>query len=158
MSAETGWFTTQDISNMIAVSESTPGPIGINMSTYIGYHTASNFYGLWGGFLGGIISTFALVLPSVIIIELISKIMHRFKESTLVKHIFFGLRPASTALIAAAGVAVAKTAFFTGDNANPFEWKSFFLCIGIFTCIKTFKGHPVIYIAGAAIIGIIFRF
>ena len=73
LSEKTGWFTTTDISNMIAISESTPGPIGINMSTYVGFHTA--------GLLGGIVTTLSLVLPSIIIIEIISKVLTKFKES-----------------------------------------------------------------------------
>ena len=102
ISEKTGWFTTQDISNMIAVSESTPGAIGINMSTYVGFHTAFSYYGYAGAILGGIVSTLSLIIPSIIIIEVISGFLKKFRESKLVQDIFYGLRPASTALIASA--------------------------------------------------------
>lgn len=166
MSADTGWFTTHDISNMIAVSESTPGAIGINMSTYVGYQTGINNFGVAGAILGAVVATFALIFPSIIIIELISKILTKFKESILVKEIFYGLRPASTALIAAAGTGVAKTTFLSGTAISPdlisiisfFDWKSIALGAALFAGIKLFKFHPVVYIAIAAVIGIIFQF
>ena len=109
MSAATGWFTSQDIMNLIAVSESTPGAIGINMSTYVGFITA--------GLPGAILATLALAAPSVIVIILISKVLDKFKDSPVVQGVFKGLRPASTALIAAAGLNVAQFAFF-----HEFDW------------------------------------
>jgi len=102
ISARTGWFTNQDILNMIAISESTPGAIGINMSTYAGFVTM--------GIGGGILATLALISPSIIIIVMISKVLEKFRDSKLVQGIFKGLRPASTGLIAAAGLGVAKLA------------------------------------------------
>ena len=94
MSAKTGWFTATDISNMIAISESTPGPMGINMATYVGFTS----FGVIGTFLAPL----SLVLPSIIVIIIVAKILDAFKESKLVSDIFSGLRPASTAMIAAA--------------------------------------------------------
>ena len=103
ISKETGWYTFNDISNMIAVSESTPGPMGVNMATYVGFHIK--------GILGGLAAPLSLVLPSVIIIVIISKILDKFKSSAIVQNALYGLRAASTALIAAAGIGVAKIAF-----------------------------------------------
>lgn len=82
MSEKTGWFTEQDILNLIAISESTPGAIGINMATYAGYITE--------GVVGGIMATLALACPSIIVIILISKFLDRFKDSPVVQGIFQG--------------------------------------------------------------------
>lgn len=159
MSVKTGWFTTHDISNMIAVSESTPGPIGINMSTYVGFQTAYTYFGAAGGILGGITATLSLVLPSIIVIELISKVLNKFKESQLVQDIFYGLRPAAAALVAASGMSIAKVAFLIENTtAITINFKSLILGILIFVSYKLFKLHPVVYIAAAAVIGIIFKF
>ncbi len=159
MSSATGWFTTHDISNMIAVSESTPGPIGINMSTYVGFQTTYTYFGIAGGILGGITATLSLVLPSIIVIELVSKILNKFKESRIVQEIFYGLRPASTALVAASGMGIAKAAFLIENTAAiAVNYKSLILGILIFVFYKLFKLHPIVYIAAAAVIGIIFKF
>ncbi len=156
ISASTGWFTTQDIADLIAVSESTPGPLGVNMATYVGFKTT--------GLFGGIITTFGLILPSIIIIILISKILDKFKESALVQRIFYGLRPASTALIAAAGLGVARIALLktdvfekTGSWTDLLNWKCALLAVLIYIGLKKFKKHPVLYIAVAAAAGIIFQ-
>lgn len=166
MSAKTGWFTTHDISNMIAVSESTPGPIGINMSTYVGFQTSYTYFGVAGGVLGGIVATLSLVLPSIIVIELVSTALNRFKESRIVQEIFYGLRPASTGLVASSGMGIAKVAFLMENTTVPVAGlvlpavniKSLILGVLIFVSYKKFKLHPVVYIAAAAVIGIIFKF
>ena len=149
---ETGWFTMQDISNMIAVSESTPGPMGINMATYVGYTTA--------GLPGALLAPLGLVIPSIIVIILVSKVLERFKTSQTVQAVFYGLRPASTALIAAAGVGVARLAFLENDAAAafPINYKAVILAAVIWVTLKKFKKHPIIYILAAAAAGILFRF
>ena len=100
MAAKTGWFTTMDIANMVAVSESTPGPLGVNMATYVGFLTL--------GILGGIWATISLTCPAIIVVTCISRAMKRFEHSVMVQKIFYGLRPASSALILAAGLGVMK--------------------------------------------------
>lgn len=156
MSASTGWFTAQDVADMIAISESTPGPLGVNMSTYVGFKTV--------GFFGGFISTLGLICPAIVIIILVSKILNKFKESVLVQKIFYGLRPASTALIAAAGLGVAKITLLkldifneTGSVLDLFNWKCIILAIVVYITLKKFKKHPITYIAASALIGIIFQ-
>ena len=99
ISAKTGWFTLSQLTDMIAISESTPGPMGVNCATYVGFETA--------GILGSIIATIGLITPSVIIIILISKILEKFRNNRYVDAAFFGLRAASVALIAEAGISVA---------------------------------------------------
>ena len=167
MAEKTGWFTNQDILNLVAVSESTPGAIGINMATYVGYLTGLEQGGFWGALLGGILATIALAAPSILVIVLISKALKKFKESPVVKGIFKGLRPASTGLITAAGISVAQmalldTAAFTGLNfeslANVINWKGIVLAVLIYFGMKKFKVHPIVFIAIAAVAGMLIGF
>ena len=153
MSEKTGWFTEQDILNLIAISESTPGAIGINMATYAGYMTE--------GVIGGIMATLALVCPSIIVIILISKVLDRFKDSPVVQGIFKGLRPASTGLIAAAGLGVAKLALLnldvyeaTGNLTDILDLPSIAYAVIIFVCMRKFKLHTLLCIGISAVVGI----
>lgn len=151
ISQKTGWFTSQNLMDLIAISESTPGAIGVNAATYAGFHT----YGV----IGGIVATVGLVTPSVIVIILVSKVLEKFKESSLVQNIFYGLRPASTGLIAAAGfsVVLATLISVTKLPVNPagaFNWFGIVLAAAIYWAIKKFNKHPVVYIAVSAVIGI----
>ena len=157
MSATTGWFTTQDIADMIAISESTPGAIGINMSTYAGYQTA--------GVLGGILASLALAAPSVVIIMIIARFLKRFRDSKLVEGAFYGLRPASIAMITAAGLNVARVALLNMDAWNAshnvgdlFIWKGLVLAVVIFIAQRKLKWNPIIFIAISAVIGILLKF
>lgn len=159
MAEKTGWFTNQDILNLVAISESTPGAIGINMATYVGYLTT--------GPIGGVFATIALIAPSIIIIIMISKIIEPFKNSPAVQGVFKGLRPASTGMITAAGLSVAELAFLNLTNWSGWNfssllavinWKAVLLAIVIWVALKKFKKHPIIYIAFAAVVGIVCRF
>jgi len=154
MSRSTGWFSSQDILNLIAISESTPGAVGINMSTYVGYLTS--------GVLGGILATLSLAAPSVVVIVIIAKFMERFKNSKAVEAVFKGLRPASTGLIVAAGLSVAKMAFMKEGFSFPctldvwlssFNYLAIALAVVLFFLLRKFKLHPLFYIAGAAVVG-----
>lgn len=152
-----GWFTASDVGDMIAISESTPGALGINMSTYAGYITS--------GIHGGIIATLSLVAPSVVVILVIAQFLAKFKDSRMVKNAFYGLRPASIALITVAGLNVATTAIFnvpafelTGHLSDLFMWPQIILGVAIFFASRKLKLHPVLYILIAAIVGIILKF
>ena len=152
-----GWFSHADIADMIAISESTPGAIGINMSTYAGYTT--------GGIPGGILASLSLACPSVIIIMIIARFLEKFRENKYVDRAFYGLRPASIAMISAAGVNVAMVALFDlkafqASHFLPdfFVWKGLILAVLIFIGQKKIKIHPVAFIAASALIGIIFKF
>lgn len=159
MAEKTGWFTAEDVGTMIAVSESTPGAIGVNMATYVGYMTK--------GILGSIVATLGLVVPSIILIVLVSKILEQFKNSRTVKDAFYGFRPAATGLIAAAGVGVAKVALMKedklGDMSQILEWFRFgpiLVAVAVFIVMKQKKFkkvHPVVFIAISALVGIIFQ-
>lgn len=153
----TGWYTYTDLMNMLAVSESTPGPIGINMATYVGCAIA--------GIPGGIIATLGEVLPSVVIISVVSMYLNKFRDNKLVGYAFYGLRPAVTGLIAAAGVSVAKVAMLrlelfrqTGSLPDLVDLKKLVFFVLVFAAIKKFKLHPIAYIACAAVVGILLGF
>ena len=161
MADKTNWFTSAQLADMIAVSESTPGPIGVNMATYVGYTTA----GIWGG----LVATLALVMPSVIIIVIISYFLKSFRENKYVDAAFYGLRPASTGLIAGAGMTVVTITLIQidlfksrGNIIDLFNWKSLILAIIIYLLTnhvkQTKKLHPVFFIAGSAIVGMLFGF
>lgn len=161
MSDKTGWFTYSQLADMIAISESTPGPIGVNMATYVGFKTA----GVWGG----ITATLALVIPSVIIILIICHFLKSFRDNKYVEAVFYALRPASTALIASAGMTVVTITLLqvdlfksTKNIINLFNWKSLILAITIYILSnyiqQTKKLHPVFFIACSAVIGILFKF
>ena len=161
MSARTGWFTAAQLTDMIAVSESTPGPIGVNMATYVGYTTA--------GIPGSVIATLGLIAPSVIVILLIARVLQSFRSNRYVDAAFYGLRPCSIGLIAAAGLLVVKITLFdfelfreTGAVLDLLRLKALLLAavLLVFTrCVKqTKKLHPIVFIACSALVGIVFRF
>jgi chromate transporter len=157
MSNNTHWFTHADIADMIAISECTPGAIGINMSTYAGYMT--------GGLFGGIFATIGLACPSVIIILLISRFLEKFRTNTYVDKAFYGLRPASIAMISAAGINVVRVALINitalteeHDIAGFFNVPQIILAVVLFFAMKKLKWHPVVFLAISAVLGVIFRF
>lgn len=154
MSDKYGWFTHQDLTNMIAVAESTPGPIGVNTATYVGYTTA----GIWGG----IIATLGLITPSIIIIMIISKMLYTFSENIFVKTTFKYLRPASIGLILASALAFTSSTLLQKPLSEGFfpNIPAAILAICLF-CILQFipiakSLHPIVWICLSAIIGIIF--
>ena len=161
----TGWFTRQDLANMIAVSESTPGPIGVNMASYVGFITGMGQDNVLTAILGAIVATLGLVTPSVIIILIIAAILNSFKKSSLVKNAFYGLRPASTGLIAAAGISVIMSTLMIvgGTTTHTFSlnWKGLALAalLWVLTNVikKTKSFHPIVFIGFSALIGIIFQ-
>ena len=161
ISDKTGWFTHSMLADMVAVSESTPGPIGVNMATYVGFVT--------GGIPGAVVATVGLVTPSVIVILLIARVLKAFRENQYVDAGFYGLRPCSIGLIAAAGVLVVKLALFnaelyasTGAIADLFNVKALILAAVLLAatrCIKKLKGlHPIVFILASAVLGIVFSF
>jgi chromate transporter len=152
-----GWMTAEELLNMIAISESTPGAIGINTATFIGYNTA--------GIAGGIIATTGLAAPSIIIITIIAHYFREFNQHPLVESAFSGIRPAVAGLIASAAFELARGGIFNLEqlqlNNNLlqfFDYKSLLLLVIIFAAIRKYKKHPIIYIISAALIGIIFKF
>ena len=168
MVSKTGWFTFGQLADMIAVAESTPGPLGVNMATYVGYTVGLQHYGVAGGILGAIDATVGLVTPSVIVILIIASFLQKFRESKYVEAAFYGLRPASTGLIGAAGISILLIAFFRVENIyqlfsqarlNPGQ--IFLAALLIYLtryCKKTKKLHPIYFIVFSAVVGILFQF
>ena len=159
ISDKTGWFTHQDLANMIAVGESTPGPIGVNMATYVGYVTGMGNGGIGNALLGAVTATAGLVLPSLIVILIVAAMLKRFKDSPLVQNAFYGLRPASTGLIAAAGISVAVSNLF-GSSVFSITWKGWILAAVLWLLTnkvsKTKKLHPIVFIGASALVGSVF--
>ena len=159
ISDRTGWFTHRDLANMLAVSESTPGPIGVNMATYVGYVTGMKEGGVMNAILGALTATIGLVMPSLIVILIVAAMLKRFKNSPLVQKTFYGLRPASTGLIAAAGLSVAISNLFD-EVASSVNWKGCILAVVLWVLTnkvsKTKKLHPIVFIGFSALVGIVF--
>ena len=154
MGRSTGWFTPGQLADMIAISESTPGPLGVNMATYAGFTAA--------GIPGGIIATLGLVFPSLIIILIVSGFLQKFRQSKIVDALFYGLRAASVALITSAMIQVARIALLNHTMADgsvqTFYWPAIILCAAVFVCIRYTplkKVHPIVFIGVSAVIGII---
>ena len=158
---KTGWYTQAQLADMIAVSESTPGPIGVNMATYVGFTV--------GGVPGAVIATLGLITPSIIIILIIAAFLRAFRDNKYVEAAFYGLRPASTALIASAGMSVVMISLFytqkyneSGNLLQLFNLKGFALATVILILTRfvkpTKKLHPIIFILASAAVGIILKF
>lgn len=161
ISNKTGWFTHAQLADMVAVSESTPGPIGVNMATYVGFVT--------GGVGGAAVATLGLIAPSILVILIIAAFLKAFRDSKYVDGAFYGLRPASTALIASALVTVAKVAFFSSQNFGDLtavlhgvEWKAVVLAAVLLLLTRYVprvkSWHPIVFIGLSAAVGVIFRF
>lgn len=167
LSDATGWFTYNDLANMIAVGESTPGPIGVNMATYVGFITGTNQGGLPFALLGATIATLGLITPSIVIILIIASFLRNFRNNKYVNFAFYGLRPASAGLIAAAGISVVQSALLfpeyiaEGLSLGAINWVGILLAVilWIFTNkIKKTKGlHPIVFIMVSAVVGILFQ-
>ena len=161
ISDKTGWFTHAELANFMAVSESTPGPIGVNMATYVGFTTA--------GIPGAAIATLGLVTPSVIIIVLIAGFLKAFRDNRYVQSAFYALRPASSAMVASAGISVVAIALLraelyaaTGAILDLFNFKAIILAAALLLAtnvipkVKSF--HPIVYILFSAAVGVVFGF
>ena len=160
MGDATGWFTSAELADMIAISESTPGPIGVNMATYVGNVTA--------GIPGGIIATLGLVTPSVIIILIVATVLKKFRDNKYVNSAFYGLRPASVGLISAAGFTIILIAFFGAEdiydlfhNFTGVDYRYVLLAVVLVILTNfvkpTKKLHPILFILFSAVVGIVFN-
>lgn len=161
MADRTGWFTAGQLADMLAVSESTPGPIGINMATYVGFTIR--------GIPGALTATLGIVTPSVIIILIVAAFLKSFRDNRFVNAAFYGLRPACTAMVASAGISVIVLALLqtelfraTGLVTDLLNWKAIALAAVLLVLtrwVKPTKGlHPILFILSSAVIGVIFQF
>ena len=147
-----GWLTREMIGNMLAVAQSLPGPIGANLSAYTGIHYA--------GLPGAYTAALALAAPSIIIIMIVARTLQAFKESTLVKNLFTGLRPAAAGLLSAAAFAAISLSLWNAKAAVWYEfirWKETLIFLILFFLIFRFKKHPIIYIIGAGVVGVVLK-
>ena len=166
ISDKTGWFSHNDLANMIAVGESTPGPIGVNMATYVGFVTGMKDSGILTAILGAVTATIGLITPSVIIILLVAAVLKGFRNNPYVERAFYGLRPASTGLIAAAGISVILSTMVkvggTFEHTFSLNWKGLILAVVLWLLTnkvkKTKSLHPIVFIGLSALVGILFQF
>lgn len=154
MAINTGWFTQEQLMDIIAVSEATPGPISVNMATFTGFITA--------GIAGGVIATLGLIIPSITIASIVARLLNRFRDSSLVNSAFYGLRPASLGLIASAGLLIFRLSLTdielwkqTGSLLDLFNFKEIALAVVLFVLMNRFKVHPIIFLAASAVVGIV---
>ena len=145
LSVRSGWFTAAQLADMIAISEATPGPIGVNLATYAGFNTA--------GIPGVLSATFGIVTPSVIIILIVAKIMQKFRDNKDVDSAFYGLRPASCALICVSAVMLLRSAIFPAE----FDWRALVLLVLLIPPVLKTKLHPLVFLAIAAVVGIVIK-
>ena len=144
-----GWFSEQELVDMIAISESTPGPLGVNMATFAGFNTA--------GIAGGIIATLALVLPSVIIVSVLAKSMKKWRGNRIITGAFWALRPAATGLIGGALFILLMLTLWA-ETGIAAKWVILYMVLTAFCFVGEFKKlkvHPLAFIAAGAVSGII---
>ena len=141
LSNKYGWFSTSELADMIAVSESTPGPIGVNMATYAGFNAAD--------ILGGAVATLGLITPSVIIIILVAKLMEKYSCNVRVKTLLEGLRPAVLGLILFSVIEIAKITITNNTNILFF--------VAFLAMIRLWKKSPLFYLGISALLGIMLK-
>lgn len=152
-----GWMTNGEFTDIVAISQSTPGPIGINSATYVGYTSVVNagYSSLWGA-LGSLIATFAVVLPSLILMLAISRFFMKYKNHPSVEHTFMGLRPAVVGLLAAAALLLMNAENFSAPGENPWQ---FFISVGLFLFAfigqMVYKMNPVLLLVLCGISGLL---
>lgn len=164
----TSWFDSAQLADMIAVAESTPGPLGVNTATYVGYTVGLPQGGVFYGILGSVTATVGLVLPSVLVILIVAYFLDRFRKNRYVDAAFYGLRAASVGLIAAAGVTILLLSFFRVSDIYSLlgqfhlDYRHILLAAVILVLTRwvpqTKKLHPICFIAASAVIGILFGF
>ena len=156
MADKYGWFSKEMLTDMIAVSESTPGPIGVNMATYTGFLSGSSEYNFFGGIIGGVVTTLGLITPSIIIILLIARVLEKYRSNPVVQNAFYSLRPAVAGLITGVAWTLALGIFNFGDSFGK-SLVSLVLFVGaLFGVFKLKKIHPILFILAGAVLGVVF--
>ncbi len=143
---DSGWITSQMFTNIVAISQMTPGPIGINSATYIGY-------ALTGSIFGSVLATATVVAPPFVLILYTGHFIRRHKDSPIIKSIFKGLRPVVVGLIASAALLLMNAENFGSDNNMLL--KTVPICIGSFLIVYFTKIHPIFVIVLSAIVGLL---
>jgi chromate transporter len=152
--ANWAWLSAETIGDMLAVAQSLPGAIGVNLAAYTGFsYAAANGF---AGVSGGVLAALGLVTPSIIIIVLVARALEAFKENRVVKGLFSGFRPAAAGLLSAAGFAAITLSLWNSAASQWFEmlrWKETLIFIILFVFIHKFKLHPIVYIIAAGLLG-----
>ena len=152
-----GWISSQEFTEIVAISQMTPGPIGINSATYVGYAALQNagFTGYGYGILGATVATFALVLPSFLLMLLISRFFLKYRKHPSVESALSGIRPAVVGLLGAAVLLLMNAENFGDFHSDTF---AFACSIGIFVvtfvAVKKFKVNPILALCAMAVVGI----
>lgn len=151
------WLSSAEFTNIVAISQMTPGPIGINAATYCGYTAVHNAgFGTWMAVLGSATATFALVLPSLILMVLISKMLMKYMKTSAVQDVFAGLRPAVVGMLGAAALLLMTEENFSSPLTHPWQfWVSVFLFAATFIGTKFLKINPIRMIGYAAVAGLL---
>ena len=155
MIAKYGWLTGEELANISAVAESTPGPIGVNAATYVGYSVLSPYGAVWG-VLGGIISTLSLISPQIVVIIFVAKGLEKYRRSKLVNDAFGALRPAAAGLVAAAGWSVIRSSLsfsFVPFHVDIVSLVLYGALVTLMLLPKLKKIHPVLFLAAGGLIG-----
>lgn len=157
ISDNTGWFTYAHLADMVAISESTPGPIGINMATYVGFTTA--------GVLGSVVATIGFIVPPLIIVSIVFGFLKKFSENRIVKGAFYGLRAVSVALVCNALVSIIKISLIniplfeeTGAILDLISIPGIILACVCFAVLKKWQPHPIVILGISAVVGILFGY
>lgn len=150
-----GWITEKMFTDIVAISQMTPGPIGINSATYIGYVAPlrAGFSSPWWGLLGSVVCTLVVMLPSFLLVAFTSKYISRHKESVVIRGIFKGLRPVVVGLIASAALLLMNRANFGEDTSQILT--SVIISAAALACVLFTKIHPILVIVAAGVAGLI---
>lgn len=151
------WMTASQFTDIVAVSQMTPGPIGINSATYVGYTAITNAGHAWyWGIVGSTIATFAVVLPSFILMIMISRFLMAYKTHPIMENVFSWLRPAVVGLLAAASLCLMTPENFSTPKESPWQfWISVGLFLFAFTSTKVYKMNPIHVILLCGAVGLI---
>ena len=147
---QTGWINMEFVGNFIAIAQSSPGAVGVNIATQTGF--------LYAGIPGGAVAALGLVSPAIVVIIAVARFLKKFEENRIVVSVFSGLRPAATGLLTAAGFGVWKLALYNSSSEHLYDlirWKEFAIFAVIFLLIIKTRGNPVIFIILGAITGIL---
>lgn len=151
-----GWLTPQEFTDIVAISQMTPGPIGINSATYVGYSTIAGQYGTSMGVLGSCVATFAVVLPSFILMLTISKFFLKYQKHPAVEAVFSGLRPAVVGLLASAALVLMNTENFSSPQEDMYSFIiSIIIFLAAFIGTRKYKVNPILMIIVCGIAGLI---
>lgn len=165
-----GWLTQEQLIDFIGIAESTPGPFAINLATFVGVEAGSaTSLGVFGGLLGALTATLAVVLPSFLIIILVTKLFATFQENKYVQGVLYGVRPVVVGLVLSAIVTVAGAVVLPkldfkniqSDGFSDFNYISMIIMVAFFPLsrikIKGKKIHPIFLILTAAVLGIVLQ-